>query len=115
MFLLSLIPMQGNVVFPDFTGWKLQEDQRIYTGKDLWELIDGAADIFLSYDFKDLRIPNTVTRIRSSVWSFTGNLILTMLLAFIQRNACRIILRFLSDHRDIKARECLIFWLVIIM
>jgi hypothetical protein len=56
MFLLSLISMQGNVVFPDFAGWKLQEDQRIYTGKDLWELIDGAADIFLSYDFKDLRI-----------------------------------------------------------
>ena len=56
MFLLSLVPMQGNIVFPDFSGWKLQEDQRIYTGKDLWELIDGAADIFLSYDFKDLRI-----------------------------------------------------------
>lgn len=56
MFLLSLVPMQGNVVFPGFDGWKLQEDQRIYTGKDLWELIDGAADIFLSYDFKDLRI-----------------------------------------------------------
>ncbi len=56
MFLLSLMPMQGNVIFPDFTGWKMQEDQRIYTSKDLWELIDGAADIFLSYDFKDLRI-----------------------------------------------------------
>lgn len=56
MFLLSLVPMQGNVAFPDLTGWKLKEDQRIYTSKDLWELIDGAADIFLSYDFKDLRI-----------------------------------------------------------
>jgi hypothetical protein len=56
MFLLSLLPVQGNVIFPDFAGWKMQEDQRIYTGKDLWELIDGAADIFLSYDFKDLRI-----------------------------------------------------------
>jgi hypothetical protein len=44
------------MVFPDFSGWKLKEDERIYTGKDLWELIDGAADIFLSYDFKDLRI-----------------------------------------------------------
>jgi hypothetical protein len=56
MFLLSLIPMKGNIAFPDFTGWKLQEEQRIYTSKDLWELINGAADIFLSYDFKDLRI-----------------------------------------------------------
>jgi hypothetical protein len=56
MFMLSLIPMRANIVFPEFTGWKLQEDQRIYSSKDLWELIDGAADIFLSYDFKDLRI-----------------------------------------------------------
>jgi hypothetical protein len=56
MFMLSFVPMKADVVFPDFTGWKLQEDQRIYSSKDLWELIDGAADIFLSYDFKDLRI-----------------------------------------------------------
>ena len=56
VFLVSLVPMRGNVVFPEFDGWKLKEDQRIYTGKDLWELINGAADIFLSYDFKDLRI-----------------------------------------------------------
>jgi hypothetical protein len=46
----------GVVVFPGFAGWELKEDTRVYTGKDLWELIDGAADIFLSYDFKDLRI-----------------------------------------------------------
>jgi hypothetical protein len=56
MFSLFLVPLMGNIVFPDFSGWKLKEDQRIYTDKDLWELIDGAADIFLSYDFKDLRI-----------------------------------------------------------
>ncbi len=29
MFMLSLVPMRANVVFPEFTGWKLQEDQRI--------------------------------------------------------------------------------------
>jgi hypothetical protein len=56
LFMLSLAPVRANIVFPDFTGWKLQEDTRIYSSKDLWELIDGAADIFLSYDFKDLRI-----------------------------------------------------------
>ncbi len=56
MFMLCLVPMRANIVFPEFSGWKLQEDPRIYSSKDLWELIDGAADIFLSYDFKDLRI-----------------------------------------------------------
>ncbi len=56
MFMLSLVPLKAAIAFPDFTGWKLQEDQRIYSSKDLWELIDGAADIFLSYDLMDLRI-----------------------------------------------------------
>ncbi len=56
-FIVMLIPaFAANSLFPEFPGWKLQQDSRIYTGKDLWELIDGAADIFLSYDFKDLQI-----------------------------------------------------------
>jgi hypothetical protein len=62
MFMLCLNPAKANIVFPDFTGWKLQEDQRIYSSKDLWELIDGAADIFLSYDFKDLRIAEYINK-----------------------------------------------------
>jgi hypothetical protein len=56
MFMICLVPTRANIVFPEFSGWKLQEDPRTYSSKDLWELIDGAADIFLSYDFKDLRI-----------------------------------------------------------
>jgi len=56
LFLFSPMSMRGNKAFPDFKGWNLREDQRIYTNKDLWELINGAADIFLSYDFMDLRI-----------------------------------------------------------
>jgi hypothetical protein len=43
-------------LFPVVTGWKMQEDKRVYNSGDLWELIDGAADIFLSYYFQDLHI-----------------------------------------------------------
>lgn len=43
-------------LFPRVDGWKMQEDERVYTAGDLWELINGAADIFLSYDFQDLHI-----------------------------------------------------------
>jgi len=42
--------------FPEVPGWKVQEEKRVYNNGDLWELIDGAADIFLSYDFRDLHI-----------------------------------------------------------
>jgi hypothetical protein len=43
-------------LFPDIPGWKMQEEKRVYNAGDLWELIDGAADIFLSYYFQDLHI-----------------------------------------------------------
>jgi hypothetical protein len=43
-------------LFPEVAGWKVQEDKRVYNSGDLWELIDGAADIFLSYYFQDLHI-----------------------------------------------------------
>jgi hypothetical protein len=43
-------------LFPEVPGWKFQEEKRVYNNGDLWELINGAADIFLSYDFRDLHI-----------------------------------------------------------
>ncbi|MBN1790055.1 MAG: hypothetical protein JW830_06140 [Bacteroidales bacterium] len=43
-------------LFPEITGWKVHEDEKVYTSGDLWELINGAADIFLSYYFQDLHI-----------------------------------------------------------
>jgi hypothetical protein len=42
--------------FPEIPGWKLKVDDRVYNSGDLWELINGAADIFLSYYFEDLHI-----------------------------------------------------------
>jgi hypothetical protein len=58
LFCLAISPgnVRGGDLFPDIAGWKKQEDKRVYNNNDLWELIDGAADIFLSYDFKDLHI-----------------------------------------------------------
>jgi len=56
----SLCLLQGNInaesLFPEITGWKMQEEKRIYNNSDLWELINGAADIFLTYGFQDLHI-----------------------------------------------------------
>jgi hypothetical protein len=43
-------------LFPEIPGWKKNQVEKVYTSDDLWELINGAADIFLSYYFEDLNI-----------------------------------------------------------
>ena len=45
-----------NIKFPEIPGWKLNVNEHVYNAGDLWELINGAADIFLSYYFEDLLI-----------------------------------------------------------
>jgi len=45
-----------NRLFPEIPGWKMKISDRVYNSGDLWELINGAADIFLSYYFEDLHI-----------------------------------------------------------
>ena len=58
LFYMALLPwnVRGSNLFPEIPGWKMQEENRVYNNSDLWELIDGAADIFLSYGFMDLHI-----------------------------------------------------------
>jgi hypothetical protein len=40
--------------FPEISGWKLQVDKMVYTIDNLWEVIDGAAELYLAYNFQDL-------------------------------------------------------------
>jgi hypothetical protein len=42
--------------FPQIKGWTANKDVIIYRPANLWKYIDGAADSFLSYDFKILRL-----------------------------------------------------------
>lgn len=56
LFLLAKINASEIEMFPNIDGWKLKTNERVYNSGDLWELIDGAADIFLSYNFEDLHI-----------------------------------------------------------
>lgn len=49
-------------VFPDMAGWKKNVIDKIYTSDDLWELINGAADIFLTYYFEDLHMAEYVMK-----------------------------------------------------
>jgi hypothetical protein len=43
---------------PQIPGWGLSEDPRIYLPGTLFEYIDGAAENYLSYDFKELLVAN---------------------------------------------------------
>jgi hypothetical protein len=46
----------GAVSFPEVKGWKLKVLPDVYTPANLWDLINGAAESYLSYDFVDLHL-----------------------------------------------------------
>ena len=59
LFILIFNAASGKIpasMFPEIEGWKLTIEPKVYTPDNLWDLIDGAADVFLSYDFQDLHI-----------------------------------------------------------
>jgi hypothetical protein len=56
LFTYSGIKASENNLFPEVPGWKMKLNDKVYNSGNLWELIDGAADIFLSYYFEDLHI-----------------------------------------------------------
>jgi hypothetical protein len=45
-----------NVSFPEVENWKLTLGPEVYTPANLWDLINGAAESYLSYDFVDLHL-----------------------------------------------------------
>lgn len=43
-------------LFPRIDKWNLKIEKTVYTPDNLWELINGAADVYLVYSFQDLHI-----------------------------------------------------------
>jgi hypothetical protein len=44
------------LVFPQVEGWKVAQEETVYNPNNLFDVIDGAADLYLEYDFIDLHI-----------------------------------------------------------
>ena len=44
------------LAFPQVERWKLAQEETVYNPNNLFDVIDGAADLFLEYDFVDLHI-----------------------------------------------------------
>jgi hypothetical protein len=56
--LLPLAAIRANPhnIFPSIKGWNREINDVVYDHYTLWEYIDGAADIYLAYDFENLII-----------------------------------------------------------
>ncbi|MFC2098103.1 DUF6599 family protein [Bacteroidota bacterium] len=51
-----------DVSFPKIKGWKLEVSSTVYTPGNLWDLINGAAESYLSYDFVDLHLGEYINK-----------------------------------------------------
>jgi hypothetical protein len=48
-------------LFPQIPGWKITQDDPVYNANNLWDIIDGAADLYLEYAFIDLHIARYIS------------------------------------------------------
>ena len=52
---LAAVPLFGqSPLFPQIQGWSASVDKEVYDANNLWDIIDGAADLYLEYGFVDL-------------------------------------------------------------
>ena len=54
-------------LFPRIKGWEATVDKTVYGKLNLWEYINGAADLYLSYDFENLYIAEYINKKDQSV------------------------------------------------
>jgi len=50
----------GEVTFPEMEGFTLNTDYDTYNPETLWEYINGASEVFLMYEFEELRIADYI-------------------------------------------------------
>ena len=42
--------------FPEMAGWKMPDPFQVFSPENLYDYINGAADLYLTYDFKELQV-----------------------------------------------------------
>ena len=55
-FMSFAIAGAENINFPEIGGWQKAETIDVYNPDNLWNIINGAADNFLSYEFRELQV-----------------------------------------------------------
>ena len=61
LFIAVYVSYAQESLFPQISGWKITQDDPVYTANNLWDIIDGAADLFLEYSFIDLHIARYIS------------------------------------------------------
>lgn len=54
-------------IFPEITRWKQSEEIQTFSPKTLFEYINGAADLYLSYEFQELKVAEYLDEKKASV------------------------------------------------
>jgi hypothetical protein len=54
-------------IFPEVAGWKRSVEIQTFSPKTLYEYIDGAADLYLMYDFEELKVAEYQNEKKASV------------------------------------------------
>ncbi|MBM4340510.1 MAG: hypothetical protein FJ110_13335 [Deltaproteobacteria bacterium] len=67
MFLWSSISEAKDFKFPDIVGWKQSGEVDTFNTKNLYEYINGAADLYLTYDFEELKVAEYQNEKKASV------------------------------------------------
>jgi hypothetical protein len=50
-------PASGQqLLFPELVGWQITQSATVYDSTNLWDIIDGGADLYLHYGFVDLHL-----------------------------------------------------------
>jgi hypothetical protein len=61
IFLISVSVLYGQEpLFPEIPNWRLTQSDPVYDANNLWDIIDGAADLYLEYAFVNLHIARYV-------------------------------------------------------
>lgn len=64
-------------LFPQIPGWKITQDDPVYNANNLWDAIDGAADLYLEYAFIDLHIARYIStdsiEVKAELYRHTSN------------------------------------------
>jgi hypothetical protein len=54
-------------IFPRISGWETTIDKTVYGKLNLWEYINGAADLYLAYDFENLQMAEYMNKNEQAV------------------------------------------------
>ncbi len=55
------------IKFPEVNGWKQSGEIQAFAPKTLYEYIDGAADLYLAYDFQELKVAEYLNDKKASI------------------------------------------------